>query len=141
MLANKKTPPNIYFNVRQPSSFPDNRGVSLAATPNRFGTRVLGLALKENSPNLRNDRMLDIVHALIDCNTHLEGLNPRMDAEEARNNDRVAMLAPTEAGDRDAVVLAVGHDIFRAQTGLVSAEPTRARPSWCATSSACCSVM
>lgn len=31
MLANKKPSPNIYFNVRQPSSFPDNRGVSLAA--------------------------------------------------------------------------------------------------------------
>ena len=75
---------------------------------------VLGLAFKENCPDLRNTRVVDIVDELRSFGTSVDVLDPWADAAEADAEYGIALLDPAAApsGDYDAVVLAVAHDQF-----------------------------
>ena len=77
---------------------------------------VLGLAFKENCPDLRNTRVVDIVTELAGFGTQVDVLDPWVDADEAVAEYGIEVLSPQTApsGDYDAVVLAVAHDDFLA---------------------------
>jgi len=81
---------------------------------NPVGARVLvlGLAFKENCPDLRNTRVVDIVAALRGYNTQVDVCDPWVDAAQARHEYGLDLAEP-EHGMYDAVVVAVGHDRFR----------------------------
>ncbi len=81
---------------------------------NPVGARilVLGLAFKENCPDLRNTRVVDIVQALTGYNTRVDIHDPWVDAEEAHNEYGMELLAQPVDGTYDAVILAVGHREF-----------------------------
>lgn len=74
---------------------------------------VMGLTFKENCPDLRNSKVVDVVRALKDYNAEVDIYDPWADAVEAHEEYGVSVLpnAP-EAGVYDAIVLAVGHDDF-----------------------------
>lgn len=74
---------------------------------------ILGLAFKENCPDLRNTRVVDIVQALQGYNARVDVFDPWVSPEEARHEYGITPIASPEAGAYDAVVLAVGHDQFR----------------------------
>ncbi|MBZ4185584.1 Vi polysaccharide biosynthesis UDP-N-acetylglucosamine C-6 dehydrogenase TviB [Thermomonas sp. RSS23] len=74
---------------------------------------ILGLAFKENCPDLRNTRVVDIVAALQGYNAHVDVHDPWVDPAEARHEYGLTPIAKPEQGRYDAVVLAVGHDQFR----------------------------
>lgn len=74
---------------------------------------ILGLAFKENCPDLRNTRVVDIVQALLGYNAQVDVHDPWVDAEEARHEYGITPLAAPEQGIYDAIVLAVGHDEYR----------------------------
>jgi len=74
---------------------------------------VLGLAFKENCPDLRNTRVVDIVHALEGYNARVDVHDPWVDAVEARHEYGLTLIESPEQGVYDAIVLAVGHDQFR----------------------------
>jgi UDP-N-acetyl-D-galactosamine dehydrogenase len=74
---------------------------------------VLGLAFKENCPDLRNTRVVDIVEALRGYNTRVDVHDPWVDAAEAKREYALDLVDAPEAGAYDAVILAVGHDQFR----------------------------
>jgi UDP-N-acetyl-D-glucosamine/UDP-N-acetyl-D-galactosamine dehydrogenase len=78
---------------------------------------VLGLAFKENCPDLRNTRVVDIIHALQGYNARVEVFDPWVDAAEARHEYGLTPIDAPEQGAYDAIVLAVGHDEFRALGG------------------------
>ncbi len=82
---------------------------------NPVGARVLilGLAFKENCPDLRNTRVVDIVHALEGYNAQVEVLDPWVDVSEARHEYGITPVTTAEPGAYDAIVLAVGHDQFK----------------------------
>ena len=82
---------------------------------NPVGARVLvlGLAFKENCPDLRNTRVVDIVQALQAYNARVDVHDPWVDADEAAHEYGLVPLAGPAPGDYDAVVLAVGHDQFK----------------------------
>jgi len=82
---------------------------------NPVGARVLvlGLAFKENCPDLRNTRVVDIVQALRGYNAQVDVHDPWVDADEARHEYRLDPIAAPEHGRYDAVIVAVGHDQFR----------------------------
>ena len=82
---------------------------------NPVGARVLilGLAFKENCPDLRNTRVVDIVHALEGYNAQVEVLDQWVDASEARHEYGITPITTAKPGAYDAIVLAVGHDQFR----------------------------
>jgi UDP-N-acetyl-D-galactosamine dehydrogenase len=82
-----------------------------------LGSRVLvmGLTFKENCPDLRNTKVVDIVTALKAYNAQVDVYDPWIDLAEAQHEYGLACLAaPPETGRYAAVVLAVGHREFLA---------------------------
>lgn len=79
------------------------------------GSRVLllGLAFKENCPDLRNTRCVDILRELEDYNVTVDVHDPWVDPDEARHEYGVSLTGTPEAGVYDAIVLAVAHQQFR----------------------------
>ncbi|MCY7354994.1 MAG: Vi polysaccharide biosynthesis UDP-N-acetylglucosamine C-6 dehydrogenase TviB [Lysobacter sp.] len=75
---------------------------------------VLGLAFKENCPDLRNTRVVDIVHALQGYHVQVDVHDPWVDAAEAQHEYAITPIAEVGQGAYDAVIVAVGHDQFRA---------------------------
>ena len=80
------------------------------------GARVLvmGLAFKENCPDLRNTRIVDIVRELGDYNVEVDVYDPWVDADEAMHEYGLTPVAKLEEGKYDAVILAVAHNQFKA---------------------------
>jgi UDP-N-acetyl-D-galactosamine dehydrogenase len=78
------------------------------------GARVLvmGLAFKENCPDLRNTRVIDIVRELADYEAQVEVWDPWIGAAEARHEYGLELIEAPARGTYDAVVLAVAHQQF-----------------------------
>ena len=76
---------------------------------------ILGLAFKENCPDLRNTKVIDIVKELQCYNVNVEVHDPWVDAVHARNEYGIDLVPALEAGKYDAVVLAVAHREFIAR--------------------------
>ena len=74
---------------------------------------VLGLTFKENCPDLRNTRVVDVVSALTDYNLQVDVHDPWADAEEAKTQYGIDLVADPEEGAYHAITLAVAHDEFR----------------------------
>ncbi|MGN6329581.1 MAG: Vi polysaccharide biosynthesis UDP-N-acetylglucosamine C-6 dehydrogenase TviB [Rhodanobacter sp.] len=81
---------------------------------NPVGARVLllGLAFKENCPDLRNTRVVDIVHALRGYNAEVDVYDPWVSADEAEHEYGIRPVSGPTHGTYDAVVVAVGHQQF-----------------------------
>ncbi len=73
---------------------------------------VLGLAFKENCPDLRNTRVVDIIGALQGYNARVDVHDPWVDAAEAEHEYGLAPIAQVDECSYDAIVLAVGHREF-----------------------------
>ncbi|MHB8912358.1 MAG: nucleotide sugar dehydrogenase, partial [Lysobacter sp.] len=82
--------------------------------PVRARVLILGLAFKENCPDLRNTRVVDIVQALNGYSAQVDIHDPWVDAAEARHEYGISPIANPAEGDYDAVIVAVGHNLFRA---------------------------
>ena len=82
------------------------------------GSRVLvmGLTFKENCPDLRNSRVIDIVNALKKYSVQVDVHDPMVEPDNARAEYGMEMLAEPQAGQYDAVIVAVAHNQFR-ETG------------------------
>lgn len=74
---------------------------------------VLGLTFKENCPDLRNTRVVDVVRELEDYGIGVDVHDPWVDAKEAMEEYGIALTAEPRTAAYDAVVLAVAHDQFR----------------------------
>ena len=74
---------------------------------------VLGLAFKENCPDLRNTRVVDIVGALHGYHVQVDICDPWVDVIEAQREYAISMATSPMQGVYDAVIVAVGHDQFR----------------------------
>lgn len=74
---------------------------------------VMGLTFKENCPDLRNSRVIDIIRELEHYHAHVDVYDPWADAHDAKAEHGVKLLRKRPlARSYDAVVLAVGHDEF-----------------------------
>jgi UDP-N-acetyl-D-galactosamine dehydrogenase len=73
---------------------------------------MLGLAFKENCPDLRNTRVVDIVRALHGYNAQVDVHDPWVNADEARHEYGLVPVERPAQGSYDAVVVAVGHRQF-----------------------------
>ncbi|WP_420024731.1 Vi polysaccharide biosynthesis UDP-N-acetylglucosamine C-6 dehydrogenase TviB (plasmid) [Cereibacter azotoformans] len=74
---------------------------------------VLGLTFKENCPDLRNTRVVDVVAELRDYGVAVDVHDPWADPAEARHEYGLDVIAKPEAGTYDGIILAVAHDEFR----------------------------
>ena len=74
---------------------------------------VLGLTFKENCPDLRNTKVVDIVKALQGYNTKVDVYDPWIDVIKAQHEYGLQCLSQMpQEGQYSAVVLAVGHRQF-----------------------------
>ena len=74
---------------------------------------VLGLTFKENCPDVRNTKVVDIVKALRSYNTQVDVYDPWIDLSEAEHEYGLQCLAQTpKPGQYAAIILAVGHQQF-----------------------------
>ena len=74
---------------------------------------VLGLAFKENCPDLRNTRVTDIIDDLKASNARVDVYDPWVSAEEAEAEFGLSLLQSLPANHYDAVIIAVAHRQFR----------------------------
>jgi UDP-N-acetyl-D-galactosamine dehydrogenase len=83
------------------------------------GARVLvmGLTFKENCPDLRNTRVVDIVKELGEYNVDVDVYDPWVDAKEAVHEYGIHPVQTLENGRYDAVIMAVAHRQF-AELGI-----------------------
>lgn len=73
---------------------------------------ILGFAFKENCPDLRNTRVVDIIGELKNYHANVDVYDPWVDAEEAMHEYNIAPIAEPETDHYDAIILAVGHRQF-----------------------------
>ncbi|SEG57179.1 Vi polysaccharide biosynthesis UDP-N-acetylglucosamine C-6 dehydrogenase TviB [Marinobacterium lutimaris] len=78
------------------------------------GARVLvmGLAFKENCPDLRNTRVVDIIHELEDYGVEVDCYDPWVKAAEAKGEYGIKPVESLVDGTYDAIILAVAHKQF-----------------------------
>ena len=75
---------------------------------------VLGLSFKENCPDIRNTKIIDIVHELQEYHIQADVYDPWVDTAEAQHEYGITPVARLENGQYDAVILAVAHEQFKA---------------------------
>lgn len=76
---------------------------------------VLGIAFKENCPDIRNSRVIDVVDELSDFGVNVDVYDPWADPAEVEAEYEIALIdrpSPEQKTRYDAVVLAVGHNHF-----------------------------
>lgn len=74
---------------------------------------VLGLTFKENTPDLRNSRVIDIIDELRDYGIEVDVNDPWADPAQARAEYDLDLVENPAVGAYDAIVLAVAHRQFR----------------------------
>lgn len=74
---------------------------------------VLGITFKENCPDIRNTRVVDIVDELKDFNLAVDVYDPNAHMDEVREEYNIELLGDFAAEDYQAVILAVSHDELR----------------------------
>ena len=77
---------------------------------------VMGLSFKENCPDIRNTKIVDMVKALKEYDLDLDIYDPWVDAAEVEVEYGFAPVAGLEQGRYDAIILAVAHDQFKQMT-------------------------
>ena len=74
---------------------------------------IMGLAFKENCPDLRNTRVVDIVHEFEKLNCNVDVYDPWINKNEAIREYNIKPINQPEEGKYDAIILAVAHDKFK----------------------------
>jgi UDP-N-acetyl-D-glucosamine/UDP-N-acetyl-D-galactosamine dehydrogenase len=74
---------------------------------------VLGLAFKENCPDVRNTRVVDVINELKSYGTKVDVVDPWVDAALAEHEYGIRPIKAPRRGSYDAVVAAVAHREFR----------------------------
>ena len=75
---------------------------------------LLGITFKENVPDIRNSKAVDIVAELEAFGVRVQVVDPEADRAEVERSYGIALRGLGEAAPADAVILAVGHGAFRA---------------------------
>ena len=82
------------------------------------GSRVLvmGLTFKENCPDLRNTRVIDVINELKAYHSEVDVYDPWVDGQAAEHEYGITPVPQLERGVYDGVVVAVGHDQFKSMS-------------------------
>ena len=102
----------------------DNMGAYVAETVIKMMTQrrihvvdatilVLGITFKENCPDLRNTRVIDIIQEFQSYHAKVDVYDPWADKAQAQEAYQIDLIEQPLTGHYDAVVLAVPHDEFR----------------------------
>ena len=73
---------------------------------------VLGIAFKENCPDLRNTRVVDLIKGLQNHNANVDIYDPWVNPEEVKQAYQLDVIEALEQGKYHAIILAVAHEQF-----------------------------
>ncbi|MBC2705975.1 Vi polysaccharide biosynthesis UDP-N-acetylglucosamine C-6 dehydrogenase TviB [Desulfobacula sp.] len=74
---------------------------------------IMGLTFKENCPDMRNTRVIDLVKEFKSFNCKVDVYDPWIDREEAQHEYGITPVEAPEKGKYDAIILAVAHNEFK----------------------------
>ncbi len=74
---------------------------------------ILGITFKENCPDIRNSRVIDVIQELKEFGTHVDVSDPWADKEEVRREYGFPLIEEVNLVDYEAVILAVAHEKFK----------------------------
>jgi UDP-N-acetyl-D-galactosamine dehydrogenase len=74
---------------------------------------IMGLTFKENCPDLRNTRVIDIINELQSYHVNIHTYDPWASAPEAHEEYGIDLVSEPEQGRYDAIILCVAHDQFK----------------------------
>jgi UDP-N-acetyl-D-galactosamine dehydrogenase len=75
---------------------------------------IMGLTFKENCPDLRNTRVIDIIKELSEYHIETDVCDPWASAVEAEREYNLKLVAQPQEDDYDAIIIAVAHNQFKA---------------------------
>jgi len=75
---------------------------------------IMGLTFKENCPDLRNTRVVDLIEEFESFNCNVDVYDPWVDKDEAIHEYNIKPIDNPVKGKYDAILLAVAHDEFKA---------------------------
>ncbi|HET7306551.1 MAG TPA: Vi polysaccharide biosynthesis UDP-N-acetylglucosamine C-6 dehydrogenase TviB [Gammaproteobacteria bacterium] len=113
ILAGRRTNDNMGAYVAQRVvKMMTQRGIPVAGS----NVLILGLAFKENCPDIRNTRSIDLVREFAGYNAHVDVYDPWVDPGDALHEYGIALTPQLTDGKYDAMVLAVSHRQFAEMT-------------------------
>lgn len=74
---------------------------------------ILGFTFKENCPDIRNTRVIDILKEFKSYHAHVDVYDPWINIEDAKKEYKVSFLSELPTSKYDAVILAVNHQQFK----------------------------
>jgi len=86
-----------------------NKGIGI----NDARVLIMGFTFKENCPDLRNTRIIDIVNELGINNSNVDVYDPWASKDEAKQEYGIELIEVPEIGCYDAVIIAVAHNEFK----------------------------
>jgi UDP-N-acetyl-D-galactosamine dehydrogenase len=79
----------------------------------RANILVMGLTFKENCPDIRNTKIIDLVTKFKNLNCNVDVHDPWVSDGEAQSEYKIKIIKNPNKGKYDVVILAVAHDIFK----------------------------
>jgi len=73
---------------------------------------VLGLSFKENCPDVRNTKVVDIINELKDYDCNINVYDPWVSSKDAKTEYDISLLEEVPAKKYDGVIVAVPHELF-----------------------------
>lgn len=74
---------------------------------------VLGITFKENCPDIRNSRVIDVIEELQEFGCNIDVYDPWADKEEVKNEYNLNLQEKIDTSKYEAIVLAVSHNEFK----------------------------
>ena len=110
ILAGRRINDNMsFFIADQISKLMNKKDISIDGA----NILMMGLAFKENCPDIRNTKVVDLIDELKNYNCSVDVYDPWVDKLEAMNEYKIKLTNAPSNGKYDAIVLAVAHDRFK----------------------------
>ena len=103
----------------------DNMGIHIASQVSQLMTKknihiidskilIMGLTFKENCPDIRNTRVIDLIKEFEGLHCNVDVYDPWVSKEDASNEYGIRLINQPEKNKYDTILLAVAHDKFKA---------------------------
>ena len=110
ILAGRRINDNMgFFVADQVSDLMNKKGIYVEGA----NILIMGLAFKENCPDIRNTKVIDLIKAFEDMKCNVDVYDPWVNQDIALNEYQIKLIKKPIKGRYDAVVLAVAHDTFK----------------------------
>ena len=110
ILAGRKINDSMSFSIAdQVTKLMTKKDISL----NGSSILMMGLAFKENCPDIRNTKVADLIKELNVFNCSVDVYDPWVDKLEAMHEYNIELINAPAKGKYDAIVIAVAHDKFK----------------------------